>query len=87
MRPYTAEQVVAKRGTLPQQYASDAQGKKLFNLLKQHAADQTPSHTYGALDTVQLTQMCKYLETIYVSGWQCSSTASTTNEPGPDLAD
>ena len=23
----------------------------------------------------------------YVSGWQCSSTASTSNEPGPDLAD
>jgi isocitrate lyase len=31
--------------------------------------------------------MGKYLDTIYVSGWQCSSTASTTNEPGPDLAD
>lgn len=78
---------MSKRGTLPQQYASDAQGKKLFALLQQHATDKTPSHTYGALDPVQLTQMCKYLETIYVSGWQCSSTASTTNEPGPDLAD
>lgn len=31
--------------------------------------------------------MAKYLDTIYVSGWQSSSTASTTNEPGPDLAD
>jgi isocitrate lyase len=31
--------------------------------------------------------MAKYLETIYVSGWQSSSTASSTNEPGPDLAD
>ena len=31
--------------------------------------------------------MAKYLETVYVSGWQSSSTASTTNEPGPDLAD
>jgi isocitrate lyase len=30
--------------------------------------------------------MAKYLETIYVSGWQSSSTASSTNEPGPDLA-
>jgi isocitrate lyase len=45
------------------------------------------SFTYGALDPVQVIQMAKYLETIYVSGWQCSSTASTTNEPGPDLAD
>ena len=34
-----------------------------------------------------VTQMAKYLETVYVSGWQCSSTASTTHEPSPDLAD
>lgn len=31
--------------------------------------------------------MAKYVDSIYVSGWQCSSTASTTNEPGPDIAD
>jgi len=31
--------------------------------------------------------MAKYLETVYVSGWQTSSTGSSTNEPGPDLAD
>lgn len=30
--------------------------------------------------------MAKYLETVYVSGWQCSSTASSSLEPGPDLA-
>jgi isocitrate lyase len=30
--------------------------------------------------------MAKYLETVYVSGWQSSSTASSANEPGPDLA-
>ena len=34
-----------------------------------------------------LTQMAKYLDTVYVSGWQCSSTASSSDEPGPDLAD
>lgn len=34
-----------------------------------------------------ITQMAKYLETIYVSGWQSSSTASSTDEPSPDLAD
>ena len=39
-----------------------------------------------SLDPVQVTQMAKYLETVYVSGWQSSSTASSTNEPGPDLA-
>jgi isocitrate lyase len=31
--------------------------------------------------------MAKYATSIYVSGWQCSATASTSNEPGPDLAD
>lgn len=34
-----------------------------------------------------LTQMAKYLDTVYVSGWQSSSTASSSDEPGPDLAD
>ncbi|KAG9033812.1 isocitrate lyase 1 [Tulasnella sp. JGI-2019a] len=86
-RPYTAAQVVSKRGTLAIQYPSDVQGKKLWSLLEQHANDGTVSHTYGALDPVQVTQMAKYLETVYVSGWQSSSTASSTNEPGPDLAD
>ncbi|PBK74715.1 Isocitrate lyase [Armillaria ostoyae] len=86
-RPFTAAQVVAKRGTIPIEYPSNVQGKKLWSLLSEHAKRGTPSHTYGALDTVQVTQMAKYLETVYVSGWQSSSTASSTNEPGPDLAD
>ncbi|KAF8587552.1 isocitrate lyase [Ramaria rubella] len=86
-RPYTAADVVSKRGSIRVQYPSDLQGKKLWNILQQHFKDGTPSHTYGALDPVQVTQMAKYLETVYVSGWQSSSTASSTNEPGPDLAD
>ncbi|KAF5382768.1 hypothetical protein D9615_002937 [Tricholomella constricta] len=86
-RPYTAAEVVAKRGTLPIQYPSNVQAKKLWGSLTEHAKRGTPSHTYGALDPVQVTQMAKYLETVYVSGWQSSSTASSTNEPGPDLAD
>lgn len=45
------------------------------------------SFTYGCLDPTMLTQMAKYLDTVYVSGWQCSSTASSTDEPSPDLAD
>ncbi|CAG8595326.1 3502_t:CDS:2 [Paraglomus occultum] len=86
-RPYSAEQVVSKRGSLKQSYASDTQAKKLWALLKQHQKNKTASHTFGALDPIQVAQMAKYLETVYVSGWQCSSTASTSNEPGPDLAD
>ncbi|QRW27514.1 isocitrate lyase [Rhizoctonia solani] len=86
-RPYTAAQVVSKRGTVRIQYPSDVMAKKLWALLEAHSKSGTPSHTYGALDPVQVTQMAKHLETVYVSGWQSSSTASSTNEPGPDLAD
>lgn len=86
-RPYTASDVVAKRGTIAIQYPSNIQGRKLWSQLSEHAKRGTVSHTYGALDPVQVTQMAKYLETVYVSGWQSSSTASSTNEPGPDLAD
>merc|ERR1719382_519783 len=55
--------------------------------MREHQAKGTCSHTFGALDTVQVVQMAKYLTSVYVSGWQCSSTASTSNEPGPDVAD
>lgn len=54
----------------------------------QRAREEGNTFTYpvASLDPVQVTQMAKYLETVYVSGWQSSSTASSTNEPGPDLA-
>ena len=82
-----ANVVVSKRGTIIEEYPSNIQAKKLWALLQKHKAAKTASFTYGALDPVQVVQMAKYLDTIYVSGWQCSSTASTSNEPGPDLAD
>ncbi|KAI8060702.1 isocitrate lyase [Gongronella butleri] len=87
-RVYTAEQVVSKRGTLPTDYRSDAQAKKLWQLIEKNKVNKETSHTFGALDPVQVTQMASAgIETVYVSGWQSSSTASTSNEPGPDLAD
>lgn len=86
-RPYSAKDVVSLRGNLRQTYASNELSKKLWRLLKTHQANRTASRTFGALDPVQVTQMAKHLDTIYVSGWQCSSTHTTTNEPGPDLAD
>lgn len=86
-RVYTAEEIVKKRGTLATEFPSSIQAKKLFGLLTEHDKNKTASFTYGALDPVQVTQMAKYLDTVYVSGWQSSSTASTSNEPSPDLAD
>ena len=86
-RPFTAEQIVSKRGNLPIFYPSNDQSKKLWGILETKFNSKEPSYTYGCLDPVMVTQMAKYLETVYVSGWQCSSTASSTNEPSPDLAD
>ncbi|KAI7891921.1 isocitrate lyase [Mucor mucedo] len=86
-RPYTAESIVSKRGNFPVEYRSNTQAKKLWKILQQNKATGGTSHTFGALDPVQVTQMAPHLDTVYVSGWQCSSTASTSNEPGPDLAD
>ncbi|KAM6572692.1 hypothetical protein CsatA_016772 [Cannabis sativa] len=86
-RPYSAKDVVALRGNLKQSYGSNELAKKLWHTLKTHQANGTASRTFGALDPVQVTMMAKHLDTIYVSGWQCSSTHTSTNEPGPDLAD
>jgi len=86
-RPYKVEDVVKLQGTLPLHFTGAKLSEKLYSMLRDHQAKGTCSHTFGALDTVQVTQMAKYLTSVYVSGWQCSSTASTSNEPGPDVAD
>ncbi|ODQ79461.1 hypothetical protein BABINDRAFT_167319 [Babjeviella inositovora NRRL Y-12698] len=86
-RIYTAEDIARRRGTLKIDYPSSQQSDKLFGLLKDHDAAKTASFTFGALDAIHVAQMAKYLDSVYVSGWQCSSTASTSNEPSPDLAD
>lgn len=86
-RPFTAEQIASKRGSIMPQYANNEVSKKLWNVLEDRFKQGDASFTYGCLDPVMVTQMAKYLDTVYVSGWQSSSTASSTNEPGPDLAD
>ncbi|GKU01593.1 isocitrate lyase [Fusarium langsethiae] len=86
-RPFTAEQIVSKRGYLPIDYASNAQAKKLWKILEHRFENRDASYTYGCLEPTMVTQMAKYLDTVYVSGWQSSSTASASDEPGPDLAD
>ncbi|EMF14183.1 isocitrate lyase and phosphorylmutase [Sphaerulina musiva SO2202] len=86
-RAYTAEQIVSKRGTIKIEYPSNVQAKKLWKLVEGRFQEKTASATYGCLDPVMVTQMAKYIDTVYVSGWQSSSTASSSDEPGPDLAD
>ncbi|SCU95852.1 LAME_0F13762g1_1 [Lachancea meyersii CBS 8951] len=88
-RIYSARDIAARRGSMPTdtENASSLMARKLYALLSEHHDRKTVSKTFGALDPVHVTQMAPYLDTVYVSGWQCSSTASTSNEPGPDLAD
>ncbi|DAZ99584.1 TPA: hypothetical protein N0F65_001412 [Lagenidium giganteum] len=86
-RPFTAEDVVRLQGTVTAHPTSAQQSRKLYKLMRELQARGEASHTFGALDTIQVVQMAKYLSTVYVSGWQPSSTASTSNEPGPDVAD
>ncbi|CAD8088697.1 unnamed protein product [Paramecium sonneborni] len=87
LRPYTAKQVAEVRGQIvPNQY-SDFMARKFYNLMMDLKQNNGFSLACGALDTVQVINMSKYMTSIYVSGWQCSSSASTTNDPGPDFAD
>jgi isocitrate lyase len=44
-RPYSAEDVVSKRGSLQQTYPSSLMARKLFNLLEERAAKGEPVHT------------------------------------------
>lgn len=87
-RPYTATQVVNFQGSMPLRYTSSAMSEKLYAMMRSHQAKGSCSHTFGALDPVQVVEMANAgITTVYVSGWQSSSTASTSNEPGPDVAD
>ena len=89
VRPYTARDVAVLRGQRAARsvFPADAMSKKLWRMLKDAQSVGGFMPTFGALDPVQVVQMAKHLKTIYVSGWQSSSTASTSNEPGPDFAD
>jgi isocitrate lyase len=86
-RPYSAEDVVSKRGTLQQIYPSSLMARKLFNLLEERAAKGEPVHTMGAIDPVQMTQQAPHQEILYISGWACSSVLTSTNEVSPDFGD
>lgn len=87
VRPYTAADVVSKRGSQLQSYPSSLMARKLFNLIKEREAKGEPIHTMGAIDPVQMTQQAPHQEVLYLSGWACSSVLTTTNEVSPDFGD
>ncbi|KAI0475747.1 isocitrate lyase [Xylariaceae sp. FL0804] len=86
-RPYTAADVVSKRGSQMQSYPSSVMARKLFNLIREKEAAGEPIHTLGAIDPVQMTQQAPHQEVLYVSGWACSSMLTTTNEVSADFGD
>ena len=86
-RPYTAEDVVSKRGTVQQNYLSSLMARKLFNILKERNAEGKPVHTMGAIDPIQMTQQAPNQEVLYISGWACSAVLTATNEVAPDFGD
>ena len=87
-RTWNAEQIVTLQGSQkPVEQLSNRTSKKFWNILENSKKNKKCEYTYGALDPLQVTQMSEYLSTVYVSGWQTSSTASSNNLPGPDLAD
>jgi hypothetical protein len=87
-RPYAPSDIASKQGSLPVLPSpTSLLSDKLFNLLGKAAAEGRPIHTMGAIDPIQMTQMAKFQEVLYVSGWACSSVLTTANnEVGPDLA-
>jgi len=87
VRPYTAEQVVAQRSPITLEAPSNPIALKFYDMCRDYFNNKKYVHTGGLLDPVQVVQAAKYLRVAYVSGWQSSSTASTSNEPGPDFAD
>ncbi len=52
-RPYSAADVVSKRGSQLQSYPSSVMARKLFNLIKEREAKGEPIHTSKSYDVVQ----------------------------------
>ncbi|KAG5949095.1 hypothetical protein E4U53_006041 [Claviceps sorghi] len=86
-RPYSAADVVTKRGTQKISYPSSVMASKLFNLIQERQSRGEPIHTMGAIDPIQMTQQAAHQEVLYISGWACSSLLTTTNEVSPDFGD
>lgn len=58
-RPYSAEDVVSKRGALQQSYPSSLMARKLFNLLEERAAEGKPVHTSALIpDSLNFAILC-----------------------------
>jgi isocitrate lyase len=81
-RPYTAEEVVRLRGSLPVEHTLARHGAE--RLWKALHADE-PVRTFGALTGAQAVQMVKGgLQAIYLSGWQVAGDNNLSGQTYPD---
>jgi isocitrate lyase len=81
-RPYTAEDVVRLRGSLPVEHTLARHGaRRLWTAL----AGEEPVRTFGALTGAQAVQMVKGgLQAIYLSGWQVAGDNNLSAQTYPD---
>src|SRR5687768_4023142 len=81
-RPYTAEEVVRLRGSLPVEHTIARHGAE--RLWKALHGDE-PVRTFGALTGAQAVQMVKGgLQAIYLSGWQVAGDNNLSGQTYPD---
>ena len=81
-RPYTPEDVIRLRGSVPIEHSLARRGAlKLWELLKQ----DDPVRALGAVTGNQAMQMVRAgLQAIYLSGWQAAADANTAGAMYPD---
>ena len=81
-RPYSADDVLRLRGSIPIEYSLARRGAlRLWELLKR----EEPVRALGAVTGNQAMQMVRAgLEAIYLSGWQAAADANTAGAMYPD---
>jgi isocitrate lyase len=81
-RPYSAEDVIRLRGSIPVEHTLAHRGAvKLWELLRQDA----PVRALGALSGNQAMQMVRAgLQAIYLSGWQVAADSNVSGSMYPD---
>lgn len=86
-RTYDATHVYKLQPEIIPSYPSKFLSEKLWTILNENKRSKKASVTFGILDPVQAVSIHNDLDTVYISGWQCASSASTSQDVGPDLAD
>ena len=81
-RPYSAEEVIRYRGSVPLEFTLARRGaERLWNLLH----TESYVHALGALTGNQaIQQVSAGLKSIYVSGWQVAADANVAGQMYPD---